>query len=162
MRKQNRSARNGRASRSPSRANTAPALASPPCWVAAGGAARSGRGRRGSRVLAAEPVEGLAEEAQLGRAAGRDLAQPAGVGRPQRRPGGGAQVEGLGGQRVAASSRPGLPGLELAQPAEVGDAGVLADADQPDPVGATPRSPSAARIWASWSWSYRSASNQSR
>ena len=135
MRKQNRSARNGRASRSPSRANTAPALGSPPCWVAA-------RRRRSVRERPSR-VEGYSRPSRSKasprkRSWGERLAatSPSPPGSAARsRPGGGAQVEGLGGQRGGGLQQAGeLPGLELAQPAEVGDAGVLADADQPDPV----------------------------
>ena len=94
MRKQNRSARNGRASPLPQPGEHRPGARSPPCcWVAAGRRRSVRRGRRGSRVLAAEPVEGLAEEAQLGRWLAATSPSPPGSAARSTAQGGGAQVE---------------------------------------------------------------------
>ena len=99
------------------------------------------RGRAGRR-----PRRGSAAGAST---AGRDLAQPARVGRPQRRPGGGPGR----GPRRSAGWRPPAGRAARAQlaPPKWAMPRVLADADQPGRSGAT-GSPTR-RIWASWSWS---------
>ena len=140
VRKKNRSPRNGRASRSPTRWNTAPAAA-PSSSVAA-------RRRRSVRERPSR-VEGYSrlsrsKASPRKRSSGERLAaiapRPPGwsARRPprRRRPGRGPRRSSRGGRVEQAAE---LRRLQLAQPAEVGDAGVLADADQGDPVGRHPQ-----------------------
>ncbi len=88
-------------------------------------------------VFAAESIEGLGHEAQLAYGRRRDLAEPAGIRSPEEPPRPRGVLERRRGQRRRGHRRQPaeLIGIELAQAAEVGDAGVLTDADERRPVG---------------------------
>ena len=90
------------------------------------------------RILPAEPVECLAQEPQLGQPRGGDGAQGLGGGRAEGRPRAGGQFERRRGQpraRVRVRQLAQLPGGQLPEAAEAGDASVFAYADQGDAFG---------------------------
>jgi len=109
----------------------------------------------GGGILAAQPVEGLAEEAQLGRCRRGDGAEATGIGArraAQARP---ASSTAAGPSRTAAvASRPcSFSGSSSPSPPKWATSGYSPMQTRVIRLGGTPSSPRVARIWASWSWS---------